>query len=138
MVKKTEGNMSWWKGTEKKNLDGKMVTCFTIKDCLNDFVIKPPRKIEAPLRVPISGIYNIKGVGSILTGLVEQGKFTPGDEVVFLPTHTTANPCQGKVFTIEMHHKTLESAEAGNNVGMSVKGLNKDNMPHKGDVMILK
>merc|ERR1712059_80082 len=36
-----------------------------------------------------------------------------------------------------MHHKSLDSAEAGNNVGMSVKGLNKDNMPHKGDVMIL-
>merc|ERR1711933_368327 len=38
----------------------------------------------------------------------------------------------------EMHHKTLDSAEAGNNVGMSVKGLNKDNMPHKGDVMIIQ
>jgi elongation factor 1-alpha len=137
MVNKTT-SMTWWEGTKKKNLAGKEITVFTIKDCLNDFIIKPPRKIDAPLRVPISGIYNIKGVGAILTGLVEQGKCKPGEEVLFLPTHTTANPCQGKIFTIEMHHKSLESAEAGNNIGMSVKGLNKDNMPHKGDVMILK
>jgi elongation factor 1-alpha len=131
-------SMPWWKGCTKKNLNGADILCGTITECLNNFVVKPVRKIDAPLRVPISGIYNIKGVGTILTGLVEQGKFSPGEEVLFLPTHTTANPCQGKIFTIEMHHKTLESAEAGNNIGMSVKGLEKANMPHKGDVMIRK
>jgi len=131
-------NMKWWTGTKKKNLEGKEIEVKCIVDALNEFVIQPPRKVDAPLRVPISGIYNIKGVGSILTGLVEQGKFKPKDEVVFLPTHSTANPCTGVIFSIEMHHKTLDEAQAGNNVGISVKGLKKENMPHKGDVMILK
>jgi elongation factor 1-alpha len=138
-MKKSENPaLSWWKGTEKLNLEGQKVLVTSIGQALNDFACKPPRKVDAALRVPISGIYNIKGVGSILTGLVEQGRCKPGEEVLFLPTHTAANPCAGKIFTIEMHHKTLESAEAGNNIGMSIKGLNKDNMPHKGDVMIHK
>jgi elongation factor 1-alpha len=49
------------------------------------------------MRVPISGAYKIKGVGDVLAGRVEQGIVKPGDEVIFLPTHTTANPCVGKV-----------------------------------------
>lgn len=39
----------------------------------------------------------MQGVGDVLAGRVEQGSVKPGDEVLFLPTHTTANPCFGKV-----------------------------------------
>jgi elongation factor 1-alpha len=88
--------------------------------------------------VPISGAYKIKGVGDVLAGRVEQGVVKPGDEVIFLPTHTTANPCVGKVFTVEMHHKRVDKAGPGDNVGMNIKGLDKGNMPRTGDVMILK
>jgi len=90
------------------------------------------------MRTPISGVYKIKGVGDVLTGRVEQGQVKPGDEVVFLPTHTPSTSCTGKVFTVEMHHKSVERALAGDNVGLNIKGLNKDNMPRVGDVMILK
>merc|ERR1712039_1000416 len=82
--------------------------------------------------------YKIKGVGDVITGRVEQGVVKPGEEVVFLPTHTAANACAGKVFTCEMHHKRCDDAKAGDNVGLNVKGLNKDNMPRTGDVMIYK
>jgi elongation factor 1-alpha len=71
--------------------------------------------------VPISGAYKIKGVGDVLAGRVEQGIVKPGDEVIFLPTHTTANPCVGKVFTVEMHHKRVDKAGPGDNVGMNIK-----------------
>jgi elongation factor 1-alpha len=90
------------------------------------------------MRTPISGVYKIKGVGDVLTGRVEQGAVKPGDEVVFLPTHTAANACTGKIFTVEMHHKSVEAAHTGDNVGLNVKGLDKTNMPRVGDVMILK
>ena len=73
----------------------------------------PERKTDAPLRLPISGIYKIKGVGDVLAGRVEQGIVKPGDEVILLPTHTAANPCIGKVFTVEMHHKRVEKAGPG-------------------------
>merc|ERR1712000_298432 len=88
-----------------------------------------PRKLDVPMRTPISGVYKIKGVGDVLTGRVEQGTVKPGDEVVFLPTHTAANPCTGKIFTVEMHHKSVEAAATGDNVGLNVKGLDKKNMP---------
>jgi elongation factor 1-alpha len=42
------------------------------------------------------------------------------------------------VFTVEMHHKRVEKAGPGDNVGMNIKGLDKGNMPRTGDVMILK
>merc|ERR1711988_1613304 len=100
---------------------------------------KPPGRNEtAPMRMPVSGIYKIKGVGDVLAGRVEQGLVKPNEEVIFLPTHTVANPCVGKVFTVEMHHKRVDEAQPGDNVGMNVKNLDKQNMPRAGDVMIYK
>lgn len=131
-------NMGWYSGQEVVNLKGDKVKVHTLLDALNDFVVVPERKTDAPLRLPISGTYKIKGVGDVLAGRVEQGVVKPGDEVIFLPTHTTANPCTGKVFTVEMHHKRVDKAGPGDNVGMNIKGLDKGNMPRTGDVMILK
>merc|ERR1712137_453315 len=98
----------------------------------------PERPTSAPMRMPISGIYKIKGVGDVLAGRVEQGIVKPGEEVVFLPTNTAANPCTGKVFTVEMHHTRVEFASPGDNVGLNIKGLDKGNMPRTGDVMVYK
>lgn len=98
----------------------------------------PAREEGKPLRVPISGIYKIKGVGDVLAGRVEQGIVKPNDEVRFMPTHTAANKCEGKVFSVEMHHKRVDQAGPGDNVGMNIKGLDKGNMPRQGDVMIMK
>jgi len=94
--------------------------------------------MEAPMRMPVSGIYKIKGVGDVLTGRVEQGIVKPGEEVIFLPTHMPNTPCQGKVFTVEMHHQRIEEAKPGDNVGLNIKNLEKNNMPRTGDVMIYK
>merc|ERR1719456_2017889 len=88
--------------------------------------------------MPISGIYKIKGVGDVLAGRVEQGLVKPGEEVVFVPTHTASNACSGKVFTVEMHHKRVDAAGPGDNVGLNIKGLDKGNMPRSGDIMIYK
>merc|ERR1712048_212943 len=77
-------------------------------------------------------------VGDELAGRVEQGIVKPGEEVVFLPTHTASNPCTGKVFTVEMHHQRVDFANPGDNVGLNIKGLDKNNMPRSGDVMVYK
>merc|ERR1711966_422435 len=132
-------NMAWWSGM--KILDPADKTEVQI-DCLLDFLnnyCKPPGRNEtAPMRLPVSGIYKIKGVGDVLAGRVEQGLVKPNEEVVFMLTHTTSNPCVGKIFTVEMHHKRVEAAAPGDNVGMNIKGLDKLNMPHTGDVMVYK
>merc|ERR1712110_801346 len=128
----------WWKGKDVKNAKGEMVHVDTLKDCLNDMIYPPARDTTKALRLPISGIYKIKGVGDVLAGRVEQGVVKPGAEVLFLPTHTKGVPCTGKVFTVEMHHKSVPEAKPGDNVGMNMKGLTPTDMPHSGDVMIEK
>ena len=129
-------NMPWWKGQEVVTFQNRKVKLMTLLDALNDVVVVPERKENAPLRVPISGAYKIKGVGDVLAGRVEQGTVKRGDEVLFLPTHTTANPCTGKVFTVEMHHRRVYEAGPGDYVGMNIKGLDEKNFPRTGDVMI--
>merc|ERR1711916_406135 len=78
------------------------------------------------------------GIECVVTSRLEQGTLVKGDEVVFLPTHTASNPCVGKVFSIEMHHREHDKAGPGDNVGVSMKGLPKANMPHGGDIMVKK
>merc|ERR1712124_25948 len=129
-------NMDWWKGQNVKISKEKAMLVTTLKEALNDFVQPAKRDPEKAMRLPISGVYKIKGVGDVLTGRVEQGEVKPGEEVMFLPTHTQVNPCTGKVFTVEMHHKRVEAGMSGDNVGMNVKNLKKENMPRVGDVMV--
>merc|ERR1711879_388851 len=116
----------------------KTVHVHTLHDALNDMVAIPKRPVDAPFRMPVSQNLKIKGVGSVICGRIEQGTLKPGQEVKFMPTHTAANACLGKVFTIEMHHKNQDQAIPGDNIGINMKGLNKDNMPKKGDIMVFK
>jgi elongation factor 1-alpha len=131
-------NMKWWKGCDVETAKGEKIHIDTLKDCLNDMISPPTRDTASKLRLPISGIYKIKGVGDVIAGRVEQGVVNSGKDVVFLPTHTKGVPCTGKVFSIEMHHKRVDTAGPGDNVGMNMKGLSATNMPHGGDVMIYK
>jgi len=135
---KPSTNMAWWKGvTVKKPFSGESINLVTLIDALNGFCESPPRVTDKPLRIPISNIYNIKGVGTVIAGRVEQGTLKPGDEVKFLPSSLVTESV-GKVFSIEMHHQSVAQAGPGDNVGINVKGLDKDKMPGTGDVIVLK
>eukprot|EP00927_Polykrikos_kofoidii_P068478 TRINITY_DN63841_c0_g1_i1.p1 TRINITY_DN63841_c0_g1~~TRINITY_DN63841_c0_g1_i1.p1 ORF type:complete len:496 (+),score=108.18 TRINITY_DN63841_c0_g1_i1:57-1490(+) len=138
LIKKSE-NMAWWKGQDiVLGKDQPPIHVDTLYDVLDKFCRLPDRPSSAPMRMPVSGIYKIKGVGDVLAGRVEQGVVRPGEEVMFLPTHSTSNPCVGKVFSLEMHHQRVDVANPGDNVGLNIKGLDKNNMPRLGDVMIYK
>jgi len=115
-------------GKEKKKIEG-----WTLVDALNLVVQPPARETDKPLRMPVSGVYKIKGVGDVITGRIEQGQLKPNQICQFAPTG-----CEGKAFSIEMHHKNAEEANTGDNVGVNVKGLPKEKMPRVGDVMYLK
>jgi len=136
LLKKSE-HMPWWKGQDVVR-GQEIIHVETLYAVLNDFCRVPERPMDAPMRMPISGIYKIKGVGDVLAGRVEQGVVRPGEEVIFLPTHTPSNTCCGKVFTVEMHHQRVDVAKPGDNVGLNIKGLDKNNMPRTGDVMVYK
>jgi len=130
LVKESD-NMPWWKGNNIK-VKKEKVLVKTLYDCLEKVVKPPKRDPNKPFRMPVSGIYKIKGVGDVITGRIEQGVLNTKDEVSFAPTGVA-----GKAFSIEMHHKPTQVAGAGDNVGVSVKGLDKEKMPRTGDVMYL-
>ncbi len=114
VVKKSD-NMSWYNGP-------------TIVEAL-DMTITPPEKpLDKPLRLPIQDVFTITGVGTVPVGRVETGVMKPGDKIVFEPSGA-----QGEVKSIEMHHKPLQKAEPGDNVGFNVRGVGKNDVK-RGDV----
>jgi elongation factor 1-alpha len=134
LIKKSE-KMAWWKGVDVivPSKDNAKIHIDTLVDALDKMVTTPKRDESKKMRTPISGVYKIKGVGDVLTGRVEQGVVKPNEEVIFLPLGVP-----GKVFSVEMHKKSVPMAHAGDNVGLNIKGLTKDAMPRAGDVMIHK
>jgi len=132
-------NMAWWKGITVVQIkpDGSKskILCETLVDVLEKLVLPPARTMDKKTRMPVSGVYKIKGVGDVITGRVEQGIVKTETQNVFIPTHTPSLACQGKVFTVEMHHKSVPMANAGDNVGLNMKGLPGNNMPKVGDIM---
>jgi len=123
--------MPWYKGFEVVEKDEK-ITGYTLFDAFEKVVKPPKRDLNKPFRMPVSGVYQIKGVGDVITGRIEQGKITAGVDVKFYPTG-----CKGKAFSLEMHHKKVEEATHGDNVGVNVKNLPKENMPRVGDIMAI-
>jgi len=124
----------WYKGWTANLGPKQKITGFTLVDALNDFIVPPTRLPDAPLRLPISNIYNIKGVGQIICGTVEQGTLRPGDVIGIVPSGLTNK----KMFSIEQHKKVLDSAGPGNSVGMSIKGIAKDEKVNPGDIIYLE
>merc|ERR1712066_771483 len=114
LLKKSE-KMTWWSGMDVVCESGSMHVT-TLYDVLNDFCRVPQRPVSAPMRMPISGIYKIKGVGDVLAGRVEQGQVKPGEEVLFLPTHTASNPCTGKVFTVKVYKAQIQVLDIPNEI----------------------
>merc|ERR1712014_557583 len=102
---------------------------------MGDNFIKPPKRHpELPVRLPISNIYNIKGVGQIICGTVEQGTLKPGDEIGIVPSGLKGK----KVFSIEQHKKVLTEAGPGDSVGLSIKGIAKDEKVQPGDIIYVE
>jgi len=133
LVEKSD-KAAWYKGWTANTNPKTKITGFTLVDALNNFIKPPKREPDAPLRLPISNIYNIKGVGQIICGTVEQGTLRPGDVIGIVPSGLKGK----KMFSIEQHKKVLESAGPGNSVGMSIKGISKDEKVSPGDIIYLE
>ena len=130
LVEKSD-KAAWYKGWEANRGPKQKITGFTILDALNDFIVPPERFPDKALRLPVSNVYNIKGVGQIIAGTIEQGTLRPGDVIGITP----AGLVNKKMFSIEQHKKVLDSAGPGNSVGMSIKGVTKDEKISPGDII---
>jgi elongation factor 1-alpha len=79
--------------------------------------------------MPLQDVYTIKGVGTVPVGRIETGIMKPNDKIIVMPSGKT-----GEVKSIEMHHESLPEAKPGDNVGINVRGLNREDMA-RGDVI---
>ena len=114
LVKKSE-NMPWWTGK-------------TLLETFDDFTL-PEKPTGKPLRIPIQDVYSITGVGTVPVGRVETGTMKPGDKIVVMPSGAT-----GEIKTIETHHQEMPSAQAGDNIGFNLRGIEKKDIK-RGDVL---
>jgi len=101
---------------------------------LDKFIKPPKREPTLPVRLPVSNIYNIKGVGQIICGTVEQGTLKPGDEIGIVPSGLKGK----KVFSIEQHKKVLTQAGPGDSVGLSIKCIAKDEKVQPGHIIYVE
>jgi elongation factor 1-alpha len=124
----------WYTGWSANINPKTVVQGFTMVEALNNYIQPPVREPDLPVRLPISNIYNIKGVGQIICGTVEQGTLYPGDIIGIVPTGLKDK----KVFSIEQHKKVLDKAAPGDSVGISIKGISKDEKVEPGDIIFVQ
>jgi len=118
IVKKSE-NMAWYKGP-------------TIMEQF-DLFPEPESPKELPMRMPVQDVYEITGIGTVPVGKIETGIMKTGMKVKVLPGRTGVG-VEGELKTIEAHHETLSQADAGDNVGINIRGVGKKDIA-RGDVV---
>ena len=97
----------------------------------DDFIPDPERDIDKPFLMPIEDVFSISGRGTVVTGRVERGIIKVGDEVEIVgikPTQKTT--CTG----VEMFRKLLDQGEAGDNIGVLLRGTKRDEV-ERGQVL---
>ncbi len=114
LVKKSE-NLSWYSGK-------------TLLEAFDDFTV-PDKPTGKPLRLPVQDVYSITGVGTVPVGRVETGSMKPNDKIIVMPSGAT-----GEIKSIETHHQEMPSAQAGDNIGFNLRGIEKKDIK-RGDVL---
>ena len=92
-------------------------------DAIDEYIPEPQRDIDKPFLMPIEDVFSISGRGTVVTGRVERGVIKVGDEVEIVgirPTQKTV--CTG----VEMFRKILDQGQAGDNIGVLLRGIKRD------------
>jgi elongation factor Tu len=96
---------------------------FELMDAIDSYVPQPKRDIDKPYLMPIEDVFSIAGRGTVVTGRIERGVVKVGDEIEIVGI----KPTQKTVVTgVEMFRKLLDQGEAGDNVGVLLRGIKKE------------
>ncbi len=97
-----------------------------LMDAVDAHIPRPERDIDKPFLMPVEDVFSIKGRGTVGTGRIERGKINMGDalEIVGMREEIGKTTCTG----VEMFQKTLDYGEAGDNVGLLVRGVDKKDL----------
>jgi elongation factor Tu len=100
-------------------------------DAMDEYIPQPERDVDQPFLMPIEDVFSISGRGTVVTGRVERGRIKVGEEVEIVGMRpTTKTTCTG----VEMFRKLLDSGEAGDNVGVLLRGTKRDDV-ERGQVL---
>jgi len=102
-----------------------------LMDALDEYIPVPERPVDQPFLMPIEDVFSISGRGTVVTGRIERGVVKVGDEIEIVgirPTMKTT--CTG----VEMFRKLLDSGEAGDNVGVLLRGTKREDV-ERGQVL---
>ncbi|MGB9911425.1 MAG: elongation factor Tu [Microgenomates group bacterium] len=122
------------RGSALKALEGDPEAVKAIEDLMkavDEYIPEPVRPLDQPFLMPIEDVFSIKGRGTVVTGRVERGVVKLNDEVEIVGLRET----QKTVVTgIEMFRKTLDQGQAGDNIGVLLRGIEKDQV-ERGQVL---
>jgi len=96
-----------------------------LMEVVDNTIPTPERDLDVPFLMPVDHVHNIKGRGCVITGRLERGKLKVGQDVEVIGYNKAA---KGKVTGIEMFHKILEEANAGDQMGLLARGLKQDDV----------
>jgi elongation factor Tu len=95
-----------------------------LMDAVDDYIPTPVRPKDQPFLMPVEDVFSIKGRGTVPTGRVERGVIKPGEEVELVGLRH--EPKKTVATSLEMFHKTLDTAEPGDAVGILLRGLERE------------
>ncbi len=122
------------RGSAKKALEGDAEAMKAIEDLMNavdEKIPTPVRDLEKPFIMPVEDVFSIKGRGTVVTGRIERGVVKVNDTIEIVgirPTKSTT------VTGVEMFRKELDQGQAGDNVGVLLRGIEKDDV-ERGQVL---
>ena len=112
--------------------DAKYAPILELMDAVDSYIPTPDRKADLPFLMPVEDVFTITGRGTVATGRVERGQLKMGDEVEIVGL--TDESRKVVVTGIEMFRKLLDYAEAGDNVGVLLRGVNRTDI-ERGQVL---
>ena len=96
---------------------------WALMDSVDSYIPDPERQIDKPMLMAVEDVFTITGRGTVATGRIERGKVKVGEEVEIVGIHDTLKTV---VTGVEMFRKTLDEGMAGDNVGLLMRGVSKD------------
>jgi elongation factor Tu len=120
------------KGLEAKDVNDEWAQkILELATALDEYIPLPDRDLDKPFLMPVEDIFSIEGRGTVVTGRIERGKIKIGEEVEIVGIKDTIKTT---VTGIEMFNKSLQEGMAGDNAGVLIRGLKKDDV-HRGQVL---
>jgi elongation factor Tu len=106
---------------------------YELMEAVDNYIPEPVRVIDKPFLMPVEDVFSISGRGTVATGRVERGIIKVGDEVEIVGTkHTEKTTVTG----VEMFRKLLDQGQAGDNVGLLLRGVKRDDI-ERGQVIVI-